>query len=120
MPDDTFFPRPPLLPRDQEDIVNLDPLLELRWARHAWKVRSAQWRALALAQEAFGADVRATLTGRGGYDRFRGLLTLSVPFRDLDDHRYRESLFMSWAAQDLVLTRVPFVFIFNPEPVPIP
>ncbi len=115
--DDRFLPRPPVDPGDREDTVQLDPLLEQRWERHAWKVRSAQWRAMALAEEAFGAGVSATLTGRGGYDGFRGLLTLSVPFRNMEDHRYRESLFLSWAAQDLVLTRVPLVFLFHPEPV---
>ena len=117
MSDEIFFPGPPILPDDPEEIVTLDPLLERRLETQAWRIRSAQWRAVALAEAAFGQRVTGRLAGRGGFDRFKGLLTLSVPFRGLEDHRYRESLFLAWTSQDPVLSRVPFVFIFFPEPV---
>ena len=117
MSDELFFPGPPILPDDPEEIVTLDPLLEQRLETQAWRVRSAQWRAVALAEAAFGRGVIGRLAGRGGLDRFKGLLTLSVPFRDLADHRYREALFLTWTSQDPVLSRVPFVFVFQPEPV---
>jgi hypothetical protein len=118
--DDLFFPRPPSFPGDEEEIVTLDPLLERRVERSPWQVRAAQWRAWALAEAAFGAGVRTSLSGRGGHTPFRGLLTVTVPFRELDDHRYRESLFLAWVSRDPILTGVPFVFLFQPEPVPTP
>jgi hypothetical protein len=118
--DDLFLPRPPSFPDDPEGIVSLDPLLARQLERSPWRVRSAQWRAWALAEAAFGAGVRTHLAGRGRYGSFRGLLTITVPFRTLEDHRYRESLFLAWASRDPALTRVPFVFIFHPEPVPAP
>ena len=120
MLDDLFFPTPPGLPDSDQGIVHLDPLLERRREKRPWRVRSAQWRAWALAEAAFGDGVRTHLAGRGGYDTFRGLLTITVPFRALTDHRRRESAFLSWAARDPVLTEVPFVFIFQPEPVSVP
>jgi hypothetical protein len=120
VPDDLFFPRPAHRPEDPEGIVHIDPLLERRLERNPWEVRSAQWRAWALAEEAFGEGVRTYLAGRGGYRPFQGLLTISVPFRTLQDHRHRESLFLAWASRDPVLTRVPFVFIFAPAPVEVP
>jgi hypothetical protein len=118
--DELFFPRPPAFPGDEEEIVTLDPLLERRLERNPWRVRAAQWRAWALAEAAFGEGVRTALTGRGGYPSFRGLLTLTVPFRGMEDHRDRESLFMAWVSRDPVLARVPFVFLFQPEPVTTP
>jgi len=117
--DDFLFPRPPEHPDDPEGIVSLDPLLERRLERDPWKVRSAQWRAWALAEIAFGGAVRVGLTGRGGYETFRGLLNLTVPFRGLEDHRDREALFLAWAQRDPVLSRVPLVFVFEPEPVSV-
>ncbi len=120
MSDDFFFPRPPTFPGDEEEIVTLDPLLERRLERNPWQVRAAQWRAWALAEAAFGEGVRTSLSGRGGYNAFRGLLTVTVPFRGMDDHRNRESLFMAWVSRDPVLTRVPFVFLFEPVPVSAP
>lgn len=118
MSDDALFPRPALPPRETEEVVSLDSLLERRLERSPWRVRSAQWRAFVLAQAAFGPGVSAHLSGRGGYEAFRGLLSLTVPFRALDDHRYRESLFLAWASTDPVLSRVPLLFVFQPEPVP--
>jgi hypothetical protein len=118
--DDLFFPPLSGRPEDPEGMVHLDPLLEQRVERNPWMVRSAQWRAWTLAEEAFGEGVRTQLAGRGGHAPFRGLLTISVPFRTLQDHRRRESLFLAWASRDPVLARVPFVFIFEPAPVEAP
>lgn len=120
MPDDGFFPRPPDPQNDADGIVTQDPFLERLVERRPWQIRSAQWRAWALAEEAFGAGVRTSLSGRGGHAGFRGLLTISVPFRAMEDHRDRESLFLAWASRDPVLMRVPFVFVFRPEPVAVP
>jgi hypothetical protein len=101
-------------------MVSLDPILQRRLERSPWEVRSAQWRAWALAEAAFGGRVRTHLAGKAGYASFRGLLTVVVPFRDLDDHRYRESLFLAWVSRDPVLARVPLVFVFEPDPVTVP
>jgi hypothetical protein len=115
--DDLFLPRPPQLPDGPEEIASLDPLVERQVERSPWRVRSAQWRAWALAEAAFGEGVRTHLTGMRGYGSFRGLLTINVPFRALEDHRYRESVFLAWASRDPILTRIPFLFVFHPEPV---
>jgi hypothetical protein len=56
--------------------------------------------------------VRARVTGRLR-GPFRGLLHLDVPFRDLAEHQARERCFLSAAAQDPVIARVPFVFVFG-------
>lgn len=120
MSDDLFFPHPANLPEDPEGMVHIDPLLERRLERNPWVVRSAQWRAWALAEVAFGEGVRTHLAGTGGHRPFRGLLTISVPFHTLQDHTRRESLFLAWVSRDPILTRVPFVFIFDPAPVEIP
>ena len=114
---DELFPKAAGLPPDgPERMEHLDPLLERRLDRKPWEVRSAQWRAWALAEGAFGAGVRVHLSGRHAYQGIRGLLTLTVPFQDLADHRARESHFLSWAARDPILTRVPLIFVFQPEP----
>jgi hypothetical protein len=87
-------------------------------ARTRWERRSGQWRALALARYVFGEAAAARLDGfppRGG---LRGLLHLEVPFRDLEDHRERETLFLSLAAADPVLVQVPLVYVFEPISVP--
>lgn len=120
MLDDFFFPALPGEPDERDGIVHIDPLLERRLEKSPWQVRSAQWRAWALAEAVFGEGVRTHLTGRGGYHPFRGLLTLNVPFRTLQDHRHRESLFLAWASRDPVLASIPFVFIFQPEPAATP
>lgn len=100
-----------------EATEHLDPTLDRRTSHRRWEVRSAQWRAWLLAEAAFGAPVRVTLAGGGEYQSLRGLLTLTVPFRDLADHHRRESLFLAWAGQDPVLFRVPLVFVFEAVPV---
>lgn len=115
--DDLFFPQVRDLPGEPQGTVHLDPLLERRLERRPWEVRSAQWRAWALAEMAFGNGVTVTLVGQGGYDTFRGILNLSIPFRSMEDHRSREAVFLAWAHDDLVLSRVPLVFIFHPNPV---
>jgi len=94
--------------------------------RRAWRVRAAEYRARALAELVFGGDVPTRLTGgpagpmRGGPDEtggFQGMVSLDVPFVDLDVHRRRERLFRASAARDPVLSRVPLVFVFRPRPV---
>jgi hypothetical protein len=61
--------------------------------------------------------VEVRLSGRVGYQSFRGLLSVTVPFRSLADHRAREHLFLSWASRDPILARVPLIFVFDPAPV---
>jgi hypothetical protein len=115
---DEFWPQTPDGPvHDADPTGHLDPLLEWRVEQRPWEVRAAQWRARALAEVAFGEGVGVSLTGRVGYQAFRGLLTLTVPFRDLPNHRAREAVFLSWAGQDEVLARVPLIFVFEPVPV---
>jgi hypothetical protein len=96
--------------------VHVDPTLGERTAEARWETRAAQWRARELAEEVFGGEVAARLTGRRGGHPFRGLLHLDVPFRDLAQHRVREAAFLSAAARDPVLERVPFVFVLTPVP----
>ena len=118
MADDSFFPRAPShSPEDPEGIVNIDPLLERRLERNPWRTRSAQWRAWALAEAAFGAGVRTHLSGQGRHTVFRGILTMTVPFQTFEDHQRRETLFLAWASRDPILRHIPFVFIFHPDPV---
>ena len=118
--DELLSPRARQGDSEPQGMVHLDPLLERRLARDPWKVRSARWRAWALAEMAFGKGVRASLSGQSGYDVFRGILSLTVPFRNLDDHRFREEIFLAWAGEDPVLSNVPLVFVFQPHPVPAP
>ena len=117
---DEIFHRPPSgsVP-EGETTDHVDPFLARRVESKPWELRSAQWRAWALAEASFGKNVRVSLVGRPGHRNFRGLLYLSVPFRDLEDHKWREALFLSWAGQDPVLTRVPLVFVFEPDPVTV-
>ena len=103
-----------------EATEHIDPLLAQRVETRPWELRTAQYRAWTLAQLAFGRDVEVSLVGRPGYPWFRGLLYLSVPFMDLSDHNSRQSLFLSWAGQDPVLSRVPLVFVFEPNPTCLP
>jgi hypothetical protein len=118
---DDLFPKAPGLPWEgPEHVEHLDPLLERRLHGNPWEVRSAQWRAWTLAEAAFGASVRVHLTGRTAYRGIRGLLTVTVPFRDLEDHRGRESVFLSWASRDPILTQVPLIFVFQPDPLSPP
>jgi hypothetical protein len=115
--DDFLRPEPPRPPSDPERTVHLDPFLARRLETRPWEVRAAQWRARELAELAFGEDVRAELTGRGGSPPFRGLLNLTVPFRSMEDHQRRERIFLSWVPMDPILSAVPFVFLFQPHPV---
>jgi hypothetical protein len=118
---DDLLPHVPGVPLDgPEPMEHVDPLLARRIDRKPWEIRSAQWRAWTLAEAVFGTGVRVHLSGRIGYQGIRGLLTMTVPFRDLTDHRGRESLFLSWAAQDPVLSRMPLIFIFQPDAAPHP
>jgi hypothetical protein len=103
-----------------QNIEHLDPFLEQRVEQRPWEVRSAQWRAWALAEAVFGEGVEVRLSGRGSYHGLRGLLTLTVPFSTLGEHRHREAIFLAWAGADPVLAQVPLIFVFEPAPVPTP
>jgi hypothetical protein len=115
--DDLFRGNPSGFSPDPERTEHLDPLLSRRVETRPWQLRAAQWRAVELAELAFGEGVVGELAGRGGFSPFRGLLTLTVPFQELADHRRKEEVFLSWALRDPILTQVPFVFLFRPEPV---
>lgn len=116
-----LFPRPPLLPGgDPEGTEHLDPTREIRESRYRWSLQSARWRARELAETIFGGEVTVRLQseslGAGGAFPVRGLLHLDVPFRDLELHRMRERIFTACAGADPVLSRVPFLYVFNPDP----
>ncbi len=95
----------------------LDPIVAQAHERERWEARAAQWRARALAEAVFGgprgADVEAHLAGRAPGGPFRGLLHLRVPFDGLASHRQREAAFLTLAAQDPVLSRVPLLYVFG-------
>lgn len=91
----------------------VDPRLDRELHRARWAAQAARWRALELARLAFGAGVELRLEGSPGRPGLQGLLHLDVPFRDLDDHRARESLFLSWVGRDDVLRAVPLLFVFG-------
>lgn len=93
-----------------------DRRLDREEARSRWRVRAAQWRALELARALFGEETTARLALGDPARAFRGLLYLEVPFRDLDDHRFREAVFLACAGRDPVMAGTPFIFIFEPRP----
>lgn len=118
-----FVPRPPLLPGGEpERTEHLDPNREVRESRYRWSLQSARWRARELAESIFDGNVAVRVqsgsvgAGASGAFPFRGLLHLDVPFRGLELHRVRERVFTACAAHDPVLSRVPFLFVFNPDP----
>lgn len=115
-----FHPPSGGLPEGPEPTAHLDPLLDRRLDRRPWEIRAAQWRAWALAEEVFGRGVEVRLSGRTGAMGFRGLLSVSVPFSDLEEHRRREALFLAWVWDDPILNRVPLVFVFEPIPAWVP
>lgn len=115
--DELFRPEPGGTPLDREGTVHIDPLLARRVDARPWEVRAAQWRAWELAELSFGEGVRVALTGRRGSPPFRGMLSMTVPFRGLEDHKRREEVFLSWATADPILSRIPLIFLFQPEPV---
>lgn len=93
-----------------------DPRLDRAEARRRWRIRAAQWRALALARAIFGEGTGVRLSRSGPGHPFRGLLHLKVPFRGMEDHRRRESVFLACAARDPVVAASPFIFVFDPVP----
>jgi hypothetical protein len=94
-----------------DKIEHLDPFLERRLEQRPWEVRSAQWRAWALAEAVFGKGVEVRLSGKGGYQ---------VPFSTLGEHRDREAIFLAWAEADPVLAQVPVLYVFEPAPAQVP
>jgi hypothetical protein len=80
-----------------------------------WEVRAAHWRALELANAAFGGPVRSSLLGLRHRGPMRGLLRLDVPWEGLELHREREAVFLSMAGADPLLSRVPLVYVLGPD-----
>ena len=107
---------------DPEHTTYVDPTRELASVRRRWEVRSAQWRAVALAEAVFGGTVDVRLRGGdpAGRAPFRGMLSLRVPFDDLELHRWRERVFRACAGRDELLGRVPLVYVFQPDPASPP
>jgi hypothetical protein len=115
MSDPLFDPMRGAVPGGDDDepaMLFVDPVLDQVQERVRWEVRAAQWRARALAEVVFGGEVEARVTGRLR-GPFRGLLHLDVPFQGLAEHRARERVFLAAAANDPVIARVPFVFVFG-------
>jgi hypothetical protein len=100
--------------RDDESIRLVQvPTAEDRQRR--WEVRAAHWRAHALAQEIFRGEVRTHLMGMRTAGKFRGLLRMEVPFRDLEGHREAEARFLAAAGGDPLLEAVPLLFVVGPD-----
>lgn len=79
-----------------------------------WEVRAAQWRAVELAREVFGAEVRGSMIGVRSRGPLRGLMRLDVPFDELVRHRVREARFMAMATVDPLLAKVPLLYVMGP------
>ncbi len=99
-----------------EPSEHLDPFPEFREEARPWELRAAQWRAWALAVEAFGHGSRVLLGGERSLAGFSGHLTVEVPFTDMAEHHRREALFLAWVRRDPVFLRVPLLFLFRPVP----
>ena len=116
---DGLFPRLPEASGTQGPWITVeDPRRRLDVERIRWERRSAQWRALELAQEVFGdEETEVALASYPARNGFHGLLRLRVPFDDLERHRDREARFTELAGHDEVLSAAPMVFVFDPVPV---
>jgi len=79
-----------------------------------WEVRAAQWRALELARQVFGSEVRGSMIGVRPRGPMRGLMRLDVPFDELVRHRAREVRFLAMAGVDPLLARVPLLYVMGP------
>lgn len=82
--------------------------------RARWEARAAQWRALEMAEAAFGPGVRGALLGARALGPIRGLVRLDVPFRSLEEHRAREEHFLGMVGSDPLMHRVPLLFVLGP------
>jgi hypothetical protein len=117
-----LFPRLAVPPGgDRESTEFLDPFLEVREERQGWTLQAVRWRARELAEAIFGDDVPVSVepgpAGSSARLVFQGLLRLSVPFEGLAHHRARECLFTACAADDPVLSAVPVIYVFDPDPL---
>jgi hypothetical protein len=115
-----LFPGPPVPPGgDPESTESIDHSVAEREVRSRWTLQTARWRARELAEAVFGEDVpvrvEQRVPGASGH-AFRALLRLSVPFRSLEQHRSMERVFTACAADDPVLSRVPLIYVFDPDP----
>jgi hypothetical protein len=86
--------------------------------RNHWELRAGEWQGMALARHVFGERVEVRLEARHAPHPFRGMLTLRVPFRSLEEHRVRERVFLALVARDPVIRQVPFLYLFEPLPEP--
>ena len=111
-----FLPDNPagLEPERDHPVLRQRPL-DVAEQRTRWRIRAAQWRARELAEAAFGPVSRSDLVAMRPGGDFEGLLRLDVPFRDLDDHRHREALFLAAAREDPILTAVPLLYVVGPD-----
>lgn len=111
-----FLPTPPggasSGPHRQELV---EPRNRRHFDRARWSVQAARWQAVALAQEIFGGEVDSSMMGTPGREGFQAILSLGVPFVDLEQHREREGDFVRAAGADPVLCQVPLVFVFEPR-----
>jgi hypothetical protein len=117
-----LFPKPPVLPGGDPEVTEfLDPFLDVQEERHRWTLQAVRWRAQELAEAIFGDDVPVSLepgpAGSAAPLVFHGFLRLSVPFEGLAHHRTRERLFTSCAADDPVLSSIPMLYVFDPDPL---
>lgn len=119
---DGLIPLPPEGTGPQGPWITVeDPRRRLDVERQRWERRSAQWRAMELAQAVFGEE--ETLVELASYpsrNGFHGLLHVRVPFDDLESHRAREARFTELVDRDEILSRLPMVFVFDPIPLPSP
>lgn len=116
-----LFPGPPVPPGgDPEGTEHVDHSVAEREARFRWTLQTARWRTRELAEAVFGEDVpvrvEQRVVGASGPHAFRALLRLTVPFRGLENHRSMERVFTACAAHDPVLSRVPLIYVFDPDP----
>jgi len=116
-----LFPQAPVPPGgDPETTEYIDHSVSEREARSRWTLQTARWRARDLAEAVFGEDVPVRVEqrapGAAGPYAFRALLRLAVPFRSLEHHRSMERVFTACAADDPVLSLVPLIYVFDPDP----
>lgn len=116
-----LFPGPHLPSGDDfENMELVDRSLAEREARSHWMLQTARWRARELAEAIFGEEVPVrvaqTAPSATGPYAYRALVKLAVPFRDLEHHRSLERIFTACAAADPVLSGVPLIYVFDPDP----
>ncbi len=85
--------------------------------RRRFELRAGQWALLALARRIFGPATAARLhPGGRAQPPFGGIVTFTVPFHTLEDHRAREGVFLALASADPVASSTRFLLVFEPDP----